>query len=309
MKILITGGLGHIGSYLIRRLPEIVSVGEIIVVDSMLTQRFNSLFYLQNNTKFKFIEGDIRDSQILSELNDLDIKIIIHLAAITDPSYSFKYPQDLFENNLLGTKKIIEFGLINSIPIIFPSTTSLYSDYDELQDENFAILDPQSPYAECKILEEVEMRNAFSIGLSGIILRLGTIHGVSPGMRFHTAVNKFCYQAAFGLPVPVWTTALKQKRPYLSLYDLSRALVHIFENELYSGEIYNIISKNFSVENILHKIEECTKEGLNINFVDSEIMNSYSYTVSNKKFMETGFEFSDRISIDINDTLRMLSRI
>ena len=45
-----------------------------------------------------------------------------------------------------------------------------------------------------------------------IILRFGTIYGVSSGMRFHTAVNKFCYQAAFNKPLTVWKTALNQKK-------------------------------------------------------------------------------------------------
>ena len=55
--------------------------------------------------------------------------------------------------------------------------------------------------------------------LKGIILRLGTIFGVSKGMRFHTAVNKFCYQAAFKKPLTIWKTAYDQKRPYLDLQD------------------------------------------------------------------------------------------
>ena len=48
-------------------------------------------------------------------------------------------------------------------------------------------------------------------------LRLGSICGTSPGMRFHAAISKFCYQASIGQPLTVWETALKQKRPFLSL--------------------------------------------------------------------------------------------
>ena len=56
-----------------------------------------------------------------------------------------------------------------------------------------------------------------------IILRFGTIFGISPGMRFHTAVNKFCFQASIGEPLTVWRTAYDQMRPYLYLNDAMKA--------------------------------------------------------------------------------------
>ena len=54
-------------------------------------------------------------------------------------------------------------------------------------------------------------------GLKGVSCRFGTIFGASPGMRFHTAVNKFCWQAVMGQPITVWSTAYDQKRPYLEV--------------------------------------------------------------------------------------------
>ena len=53
-----------------------------------------------------------------------------------------------------------------------------------------------------------------------ITLRFGTIVGPSPGMRFHTAANKFCMQAFLDRPFAIWKTALFQYRPYLSIRDL-----------------------------------------------------------------------------------------
>src|ERR1700704_5984440 len=64
-------------------------------------------------------------------------------------------------------------------------------------------------------------------GLRCVIFRFGTIAGASIGMRFHTAVNKFAWQACLGIPITVWRTALHQKRPYLSLRDAVRALAFV----------------------------------------------------------------------------------
>ena len=56
------------------------------------------------------------------------------------------------------------------------------------------------------------------------ILRLGTILGFSKGIRFHTAVNKFCFQASLSQELTVWRTVLHQRRPYLILEDFNRAI-------------------------------------------------------------------------------------
>ena len=65
-----------------------------------------------------------------------------------------------------------------------------------------------------------------------ISLRFGTIVGPSSGMRFHTAVNKFCMQAYINVPLHVWKTALKQFRPYLSLKDAFKTLNFIIKNKI-----------------------------------------------------------------------------
>ena len=88
-------------------------------------------------------------------------------------------------------------------------------------------LNPQSPYADTKIKEEAYLRDEKK--LDYVILRFGTIFGVSKGMRFHTAVNKFCWQVSLQKPITVWRTAITQKRPYLDLNDAKRAIIFIIK--------------------------------------------------------------------------------
>ena len=82
MNILITGGLGHIGSYFIKRLSDFKV--NITVVDNLLTQRYSSLFHSDIN---KFLDVDIDD---LTEEHLNGIDIVIHLAAITNAEKSFQ---------------------------------------------------------------------------------------------------------------------------------------------------------------------------------------------------------------------------
>jgi nucleoside-diphosphate-sugar epimerase len=192
-----------------------------------------------------------------------------------------------------------------NIPLIFPSTTSVYGSQKNLVDETCDELLPQSPYAECKLEEERLILNAVNQGMKAVILRFGTIHGVSEGMRFHTAVNKFCFQVATGQPISVWRTALDQKRPYLALSDANRAVAHVILNSLFIGEIYNVVTNNHTVREIITSIKNSTTKECEIDFVDSKIMNQLSYEVSSEKFHSTGFTFQGNLQKDVENTMNL----
>jgi UDP-glucose 4-epimerase len=306
MNILMTGGLGHIGSYLTRNLQTDLNVDRITIVDSLQTQRYASLFNLPDTPKIVFLEkaaGQLTKHDLV-KIGSVDC--VIHLAATTDASGTADKRDELFQNNLGTTKYVIELCADSNIPIVFPSSTSVYGSQTTLVDETCSELFPQSPYAESKLLEEQAMQDASTAGLQGVVLRLGTIHGTSPGMRFHTAVNRFCFQTANGLPLTVWKTALHQQRPYLSLRDASRAIAHVINHELYGGEIYNVVTANHTVSQIIDAIEVETREKCKIDFVESQIMNQLSYQVSSKKFQNTGFQFQGSLQKDISDTMNLL---
>jgi len=306
MNIFITGGLGHIGSFLMRKITESINTTSITVVDSMQTQRYSSLFNLPSSLKHFFIEKNVNELIKKDFFLNGNIDCVIHLAATTDASGTADQSEALFKNNLGSTKAIVQLCGELKIPLIFPSTTSVYGSQSLLVDETCKELFPQSPYAICKLEEEEEVRNATKVGLSAAILRLGTIHGVSEGMRFHTAVNKFCYQAAYGQPISVWKTAFNQKRPYLSLIDASRAIAHVVENKIFNGETYNVVTKNHTVKNIIDSIELTLGHKCDINFVENKIMNQLSYEVCTNKFADTGFKFIGDMSSDISNTIRIL---
>ena len=153
------------------------------------------------------------------------------------------------------------------------------------------------------LVKEVSKNNS----LQSVILRLGTIYGVSPGMRFHTAVNKFCWQAVMKKPITVWKTALNQKRPYLDLLDLSNSIIHIIKNNLFDNEIYNILTNNLTVRDIISNIKKYEND-LNIDFVETNIMNQLSYEVLNKKFTNQDFEFKGNINTGIKETIAQLKQ-
>ena len=306
MKIIITGATGHIGSFLIRELGQKYIESEIVMIDNMMTQRFPSLFNLPINVNYSFIDGDVNQMNLKPIF--FGANVVIHLAAITDAAGSIDKAEELEANNFQSTLKVAEACIETDVSLIAISSTSVYGTQNDKVDENCleSELQPQSPYATTKLKEEELISNlSKEKGLKSIHCRFGTIFGASPGMRFHTAVNKFCWQAVMNQPITVWSTAYDQKRPYLDLLDASRAIAFIIKNNIFDGRIYNILTSNCTVREVVDIIKEFVPN-LEIEFVDNRIMNQLSYEVSCDRFKSQGFTFSGDLRRGIGETISLL---
>jgi UDP-glucose 4-epimerase len=305
MKIAVTGALGHIGSALIRALPASLPGAEVVLVDNLSTQRYCSLFDLPDGGAYRFVEADIVRADLEPVLAGADA--VIHLAAITDAAGSFEIRDRVEEVNLTGGRRVAEACARVGAALLFPSTTSVYGTQRELVDEDCAPeeLKPQSPYAESKLrAEQMLVELGALVGLRWVTCRFGTIFGTSPGMRFHTAVNKFCWQAVMGQPLTVWRTAMDQKRPYLYLGDAVRAVTFILTERAFDGRVYNVVTDNASVRQLVDYIRPHVPD-VTVEYVDTPIMNQLSYEVSNARFRKLGFEVSGTLEAGIGETIRL----
>ncbi|MFC1623842.1 SDR family oxidoreductase [Candidatus Omnitrophota bacterium] len=307
MKIVITGALGHIGSKLIRKIPLDFSKAEIIMIDNLLTQRYCSIFNLPLEGNYRFIEADVLDIDLEAVIEGADV--VIHLAAITNAQDSIRNKEQIENVNYNATVRVGKACMNAKSPMIYVSSTSVYGTQREIVDEDCLSteLQPQSPYAETKLREERFLQTlGVSGGLRFVICRFGTICGSSPGMRFHTAVNKFCWQAVMKQPLTVWRSALHQLRPYLVLNDAMKAFEFIIKNELFDQRIYNVLTENLTVNSILQFIKQHVPR-LDVKYVDAEIMNQLSYEVSSSRFKKQGFVFTGSIEEGIGETIGLLN--
>jgi UDP-glucose 4-epimerase len=305
LKIVVTGALGHIGSALIREIPSQFPGAEIVMLDNMVTQRFPSLFNLPPGGRYCFAEADVRKIDLRPFLDGA--RAVIHLAATTDAAGSAGNAAAVEANNYDSTEKVATACMETGARLVHLSSTSVYGTQEKTVSEDCPPEDlkPQSPYAETKLKEESLVRALAGRGLKAVICRFGTIFGPSPGMRFHTAVNKFCWQAVMGQPLTVWRTAYEQKRPYLDLTDAVRALFFIVDSDVFDGKVYNVLTLNATVRDIVKAIREYIPN-IDISFVDSPIMNQLSYEVSSRRFLDRGFAFSGDIYRGIGDTVSLL---
>jgi UDP-glucose 4-epimerase len=306
MKIVVTGALGHIGSQLIRELPTVFPEAEIVMIDNLSTQRYCSLFNLPSFGRYRFLETDVLKADLASIFDGT--AVVVHLAAITDAANSFQIKEEVEQVNFNGTERVALACRQVGCALIFPSTTSVYGSQADEVDEDCppSDLKPQSPYAEAKLeAEQLLDRLGAEKGLKFVTCRFGTIFGTSIGMRFHTAVNKFCWQAVMGQPLTVWKTALHQHRPYLDLGDAVKAINFIIQKKLYDGRIYNVVTTNSSVSNIVDIINRHVAD-ISVQYVDTKIMNQLSYHASNKRFRDLGFEFAADLEQGISRTIDLL---
>ncbi|MBI3573824.1 SDR family oxidoreductase [Candidatus Kaiserbacteria bacterium] len=301
--VLVTGGLGHIGSALIRSFAP--DVTEVRIMDNLLTQRYASLFDLPQTPRFVFYEEDILTADLEKRLTGVDV--VIHLAAITDAAGSFGKEEEVEEVNFKGLARVADACEKAGVKLFFPSTTSVYGSQESVVDETCAELKPQSPYGVSKLKAE-EYLSGKRGKLKFVTCRLGTIFGWSMGMRFHTAVNKFIWQAVNGKPVTVWKTAWEQKRPYLDLADCVRAINFVIGKDMFDGELYNVVTKNFAVRDIVEAIQAFVPS-LKVSYVDSPIMNQLSYDVASEKIAKRGFVPSGDLKAGIGGTISHLVSI
>tara|TARA_B100001540_G_C15755586_1_gene619204 strand:+ start:21 stop:923 length:903 start_codon:yes stop_codon:yes gene_type:complete len=300
MKIIISGAFGHIGSYLLEKFQKDKTISSVLMIDNFYTQRFSSYLKLKKK-KFKLIDADINKINFKSIKENYDI--FIHLGAITNAAESFKIKKLIHYNNFGGTKKVVNFCKNKKIPLIFPSSTSVYGKKFSLinSSNNMQSLLAQSPYAETKIAEEKYIRKKLK---KYIILRLGTIVGVSEGMRFHTAVNKFCYQASLNQPLTIWKKFYNKKRPYLTLNDFYNCIKFLTKKKYFNNETLDVVTKNYTVKEIVSLISKYKKTKKI--FVNTEILNQNSYEVLSDRLNKLGVKFSNSIEKDVIKTLKML---
>jgi nucleoside-diphosphate-sugar epimerase len=170
-------------------------------------------------------------------------------------------------------------------------------------------LRPQSPYATSKLAAEDEILAATERGeISGVVLRLGTIFGPSPGMRFHTAVNKFIFSAATGRPLTVWSDAVELVRPYLALEDGVAAIEFMLDRPEAAGQVYNVVTLNATLDQVIDAVRS-NVPGVEIEYTNTRLLNQVSYHVDDSKIRELGFSYRGNLAAGVRATFELFSGV
>lgn len=271
MKVLVTGGAGYIGNYVVEEVLE--NGHEVRVLDSMLWGD-DALEPLRENDRLEIREGDIRHIEDLSYAVE-GCDAVIHLAGIVgDPACGVN-EQATQAVNVEATKSLVEVCKLHDIQrLVFASTCSVYGASQLMELNEGSYLNPLSLYAESKIdSEEIilhETHDMFSDNeITPTILRLGTIFGWSRRMRFDLVVNILTAKAVLEGDIPVFGG--EQYRPLVHVHDAARAFAAVLEadEEKVAHQTFNVGDNdlNYQIKKVGRIVEE-NVDGAEVRFVE-----------------------------------------
>ena len=237
LKTLITGGAGFIGSHIVDKL--LTYNYEVTVIDNLSSGLLKNIYHNQDNENFHFIKGDIRDVNLIKEVVK-DQDVIFHQAAITNVSYSFKYPEITNDINIKGILNLLKSCLNSDVKrFIFASSASVYGKKEMLPKKEEMSMDPKSPYAISKAASENYTKLFYEIyGLESIILRYFNVYG--PRARKNQGVVSIFIDQLFRNQRPVIYGDGEQTRDFINIYDVADANFLALSSKNAVGETINI---------------------------------------------------------------------
>jgi nucleoside-diphosphate-sugar epimerase len=305
-NVLITGGAGFIGTVLAH---ELLAQGHRVRVLDNLLFGGEPLLATWNNPEADFVIGDITSASHRAKALE-NIDTVIHLAAIVGDPASSRQPELTVKVNLDATRDLVQECVSGGVErFVFASTCSNYgvSAPDEFVTEDSS-LNPVSVYAETKVAAEQLILDSASPKFDTTVLRLSTVYGVSPRMRFDLLVNDFAREAFARKKIVIFGEQFW--RPHIHVYDVARAmsLVAGIPTEANGDRVFNVgrHDQNFQKQAIAEMVVEQAPE-TELEFVHKD-EDPRSYRVRFDRIKERyGFDLTRTAQDGVGEVLRLLS--
>ena len=283
-RILVTGGLGYLGSILCEHLLD--AGHRVQAVDNLMYGvGQQGLFHLCAHPGFDFVKGDVRDEELMRRcLRDADV--VVHLAAIVGAAACDRDPAQATGVNLESVRLLCRLRSPHQL-VIFPNTNSGYGvTSGEAYCTEDSPLRPISLYGRTKVEAErllLEQPNT-------IALRLATVFGMSPRMRLDLLVNHFVYSAFKEGYLVIFEKDFK--RNFIHIRDVADCMLHCIAHAgRMRGRVYNVglDSANLSKEELALKVKEHVPN-FYIHFAPiGQDPDKRNYVVSSRRLHEAGF--------------------
>ena len=266
MNVLVVGGAGYIGG----------GVVDVLIGKNIPFTVYDNLLYEYQYLKpVDFIRGDVRDTEKLKKILP-DYTHVIWLAAIVGDAACQVKPDLTLEVNQASVKWVAQNY---NGRIIFPSTCSVYGQNDQMIDEGSSV-NPLSIYAKAKLGAEKYLHEG-----NHLILRLGTVYGVSDGssrLRMDLVVNYMTASALTKGKLVVFGGT--QWRPLIHVKDVAEAMVDNLAKETMG--IYNLSTVNLQIKDLAKIVSDMT--GCLVEYTPQKFEDLRNYHVANEKVVRDG---------------------
>tara|TARA_B110000196_G_scaffold246375_1_gene215232 strand:- start:837 stop:3380 length:2544 start_codon:yes stop_codon:yes gene_type:complete len=287
-KIIITGGLGYIGTELCKIYSGYSWNDQITVIDNrFISERVNQI----RNWNMNFVQGDILDKDLI-KLYCHDADIVHHLAGITDvPRVKSESNKEHDEKIKIvaekGTQNILDV-ISDQCKIVMPSSHVIYEGMEKVkndikEDEETS---PILSYGKSKDFNEKQLKTS---GKNYIILRLGSVYGYSTDTaRIDIMANFFSKMASQDGTLRLFAGG-RQVKSLVPLIDVARCFKFMEEREDLSSDTFNLTKDTVTVKEVA-KICKKHNPKVTLRETNDEIPN-LGFSLSNKKILSTGFKF------------------
>ena len=299
-KIIVTGGLGFIGSNLIRMLLN--KNYYVINIDKVsYASNFYNLREISRSQNYKFIKTDITNKKSIKKiLNFFKPICLFNLAAETHVDRSIEGPQNFIQSNILGTFNLLEcfrefYKLNKNSKFIHISTDEVFGDILKGRSKESDPYLPSSPYAASKASSDHLVYSYIrTYKIPAIITNCSNNYG--PRQHPEKLIPKLIYNAITNKPLTIYGKG-KNSREWIYVNDHCEALIKVFERGK-TGNFYNIGS-NYNIDNlkVIKILLSCLKRKIimgnkvKIKFVKDRPGHDFRYAInSNKIFRELGWK-------------------
>ncbi len=292
MKILVTGGLGFIGSTFVRLLLTERPDWTITNLDAM-TYAGNpaNLADIAGDSRYRFVLGDIADAAAVRGSIHSGIDAIVNFAAETHVDRSILDPEAFLRTDILGVHTLLEAvreqGIARFVQV---STDEVYGDVASGESVETDALRPRSPYSASKAGGDLQvLAYATTFGVPALITRGSNTYG--PRQYPEKLIPLFVTNLIDNQPVPVYGDGL-QIRDWLHAEDHARGILHVLEHGQI-GEIYNLGGGNprTNLEITQTLIDACGRSmETHVTHVKDRPGHDRRYAISRRKAEELGWE-------------------
>ncbi|EMA16392.1 dTDP-glucose 4,6-dehydratase [Haloarcula marismortui] len=289
MRVLVTGGAGFIGSNFVHYLFETTN-HHVVTLDSLTyAGTTENLSEVLDHERHRFVEGDIRDEELVGDLIK-DCDVIVNFAAESHVDRSIQDAKPFVSTNVGGTRTLLDAALEHDLDsFVQISTDEVYGTIESGSVTEEFPLDPRNPYSATKASADLLALSYHTThDLPVLVTRSSNNYG--PHQHREKLIPKFITRAAAGETLPVYGDG-SNVREWLYVEDNCRAIMTVLEKGA-SGEVYNIGSgtelTNLDVTEQIIKMVGGSED--QIEFVEDRPGHDQRYSLDATKLRSLGWE-------------------
>ena len=295
MRVLVTGGLGFIGSNFIDHVLTYSNVHAVLNIDRCdYCARIHNVS-MANDQRYSYVQVDITNMMKMKRLfHDFKPDVVVHFAAQSHVDTSFEDAYQYIHDNIIGTYTVLECVKESGCRLLHISTDEVYGEVElnETSSSETSVLNPTNPYSATKASAELLVKAyGHSFGIPYVITRGNNVFG--PKQYPEKVIPAFIDAMMKGVPCKVHGEG-RSRRNFIYVDDVSRAVMTVLQNGK-NGTVYNIGTRNeFSVLEVFDILRDLVSPEATKIHVNDRPHNDKRYAVNSSALHELGW--SEQVS-------------